>query len=50
MVIVRGGVESMMDDPMANSVFVVGVFDNWSTSAHSLTKDPSGKWCTAIPL
>lgn len=45
-----GGVEFMLDDPLANTVIVAGEFNNWSTSTHPLTKDPSGKWRTTIPL
>ncbi|MCS7049211.1 MAG: glycogen-binding domain-containing protein [Verrucomicrobiae bacterium] len=45
-----GGVEFVLDEPTANHVVVAGEFNNWSTTANPLTKDPTGKWRTTIPL
>lgn len=46
----RSGVEFLLDEPTATAVFVAGEFNNWSTTAHPMTKDPSGKWRATIPL
>lgn len=45
----EGGVSFRVWAPHAEQVFVTGNFNNWSPSAHPLTRENGGCWATVVP-
>ena len=47
----RDGVRFVLVEPGARSVVVAGSFNQWSTTSHPLSRDPSsGAWTALVPL
>ena len=48
---IRDGVRFVVIRPDAGAVAVAGTFNQWSTSSHPLSRDPSsGSWTALVPL
>jgi hypothetical protein len=44
------GVKFTYYDPAANEVYLAGEFNNWSTTATPMKRDPDGVWWIILPL
>ena len=42
--------EFVLEAAQANSVALVGDFNNWNPKANVMTRDASGKWTTTVPI
>ena len=46
----RAGIRFALAHPDARSVALAGSFNDWSTTSHRMSRQPSGLWTIVVPL
>lgn len=46
----RGGIRFSLAHPDARSMVLAGSFNDWSTTSHRMSRQPSGLWTIVVPL